>query len=272
MIIALMFYGGDLEATASLARLLADIEPRRRTDVVLSFVSQPDTADSILLDRTIRHCSRRFFVEKVRSELGGTGGDACCALWTGTCSHYFNRWKKRTIDHDCILTLDGGDGVPLHRNWIDLFKLEHRRTLEGGKLITGSPYFLNTCPLHVNPQAIFDFRVFELTKMLTDVPKYEGKFHFDVYHRNDMLQHSSLSSIARTDWHGEREVLKLDAMLDRSTESAWLHGFKDSNMRSLAREHLSRPLLPPNVKHYNVEQLKTHESVRRDHEKFWSWK
>jgi hypothetical protein len=269
MIVALQFCEGDMEATMSLARLIADLETRFRDDTKLSLVYQPGTSLTPLVSRTLYHCSLKFEVELVESPLGAAGHpEGCTALWAGTCRHYFNEHESGRSKHTSILTLDGGDGVPLHRDWIAVVQAEHEITLGRGKLITGTPYFLGTCPLHVNPNAVFELDVFGKTSLLTDVPKYDGTLltHFDVYHRAAMLDHAELSSIVHTDWRGGGHAATREILAERSRESVWLHGYKDPGLHWIAREHLASNPAPPQIKHYNLPTLRTHEAVRRSYE------
>jgi len=280
MIVALQYYEGDLERTMSLARLLADVELRPRGDVLLALVCQPETPETELVRKTVAHCRRIFPVELVVSEHGAVGHpEACTALWRGTASHFFEQARGcleghifqdplTKTWHTSLLTLDGGDGVPLHRNWIDLMVQHHDRTVDSDKLITGTPYFLGTCPLHVNPNAVFELDVFDKTKLLTDAPEYDGTVmtNFDVYHREEMLRHAKLSSIVRTDWRGGGERATRELLLERSRESVWLHGYKDPDLYWTAREHLLDVPAPPQVRYYDVDQLREHEEVRRSFE------
>lgn len=270
MIVAIQYYAGDLAQAMSLARLLADIESDFRNDVLLSLICQPGTPREPAVERTIVHCSLKFAVEHVESPLGAEGHPAgCTALWTGALQHYFARYLRGDCPrHASIFMVDGGDGVPLHRNWINLLRVEHRLTRCWGKSITGTPYFLGTCPLHVNPNAVFDFEVFKKTRLLTDVPEYDGTVltNFDVYHRAEMLDNASLSSVVRTDWRGDGRRITREILLARSRESVWLHGYKDPRLYWLCREHVFSDPAPPQVNHYDLSDLRVHESVRRSYE------
>lgn len=273
MIIALQYYQGDLEATMRLARLLADLEEEPRYDVLLALVRQPDTEITPLVERTIAHCQRKFDVESVASKYWGKGHpEGCTALWKGTIEHYYERFKKKQLEHhSSIFTLDGGDGIPLFQSWLSLAGIIHNVTLERGKLISGSPYFLGTCPLHINPNAIFEFEVFEKTKLLTDFPVYDRTLntHFDIYHREEMLEHTNMTSIVRTDWRGGGNVACVDLLNQRSRQHLWLHGYKDPNLTWLARENiLSNNALSriPSIEDYSIDQMKLKEKVQRSFE------
>lgn len=270
MIFALQYYVGDLEQTMALARLVADNEPRYRDDVLFALVCQPGTPVDALTRATIDHCGLKFPIEHVVSPLGAQGHpEGCTALFAGTAMNYHELWRAGELQHDSICMLDGGDGVPLHCDWISMMIREHEETTLGrGKLITGTPYFLGTCPLHVNPNAVFDLSVFDKTKISMDVPRYDGTLatHFDIYHRREMIENASLSSIVRTDWRGGGEMASPDLLRERSRQSVWLHGYKDANLHWLCREHLLSNHQPPEIVRYDLESLRQHEAVRRDYE------
>jgi hypothetical protein len=270
VIFAFQYYEGDLEQTMSLARLIADNEPRYRRDVLFSLVCQPGTPVDALTMATIEHCRLKFAVEHVVSPLGAKGHpEGCTALFAGTGMHYHELWRAGELEHDAICMLDGGDGIPLHRNWISIVIREHELTTLGHKkLITGTPYFLGTCPLHLNPNAVFEFSVFDKTKILTDVPKHDGTLstHFDIYHRQEMIDNAYLSSIVRTDWRGGGEKATAELLVERSRRAVWLHGYKDANLHWLCREHLLANDETPEICHYELESLRQHEAVRRSYE------
>jgi hypothetical protein len=268
MIIALQFYEGDSAETMRLGRLLADLEPAPRKDVDLAFVYQPDTPITPLVLRTIDHCSRRFKVLLEASPYGAKGHPlACTALWRGTASLFMKKWSEK---HSSILMLDGGDGIPLHPNWIDLIRRQHHISIGNGKLITGSPYFIGTCPLHVNPNAVFHIDFFRETSVADKEPPCNAglESNFDIYHRDVMLPRTHLTSTVATDWRGGGRRISRELLLDKSKHAIWLHGYRDSDMHFIARDHLSHNLpIEPEIFTYNIEDLRVQEQVRRDYER-----
>ena len=269
MIIALQYYAGDLERTMSLARLLADVEPAPRADVVLALVCQPGTPVTSLVEKTLVHCSRKFPVEHVVSPLGAEGHpEGCTFLWAGTMQHYYGKYRRGETSHESIMTLDGVDGVPLHLGWVDMVLAEHAETLARGKLITGSPYWLGGCPLHVNPNAVFQFSVVDKTAFLMDIPRYDGTLltHFDIYHRRGMLENTSLSTVVHTDWRGAGNKISVGLMRERAGRSLWLHGYKDEDLFWTARNFLfdgEAHKKSPELRRYDLGDLYLQESARQ---------
>ena len=267
MIVALQYYEGDRERALSLARLLADLEPCPRSDVLLALICQPNTSLSELTCQTMRHCDKKFPTTHVVSARGAHGHpEGCGQLWAGAMDHFACQLETGDTTHNSILTLDGNDGVPLHRNWINLLKTEHDRTLSLGKLITGTPYNLNGCPLHVNPNMTLHLSIWKKEPLLHNIPRYDGTLltNFDIYHRHITLKHASLSSIIWTDWRGGGNKISPDLMRMKAEKSIWLHGYKDDNLYSVAAEHLlsSKPPVPLVLERYQLNQLRMVESVR----------
>jgi hypothetical protein len=262
MIVALQYYGGDLERTVELAGLLADVEPVPRSDVLLAFVCQPDTPSSSIMDDAVSYCSKKFPVDKICSKRGDHGHPrACTALWTGTMEFFHEYYPG-----EAAATLDGGDGVPLHLDWLSLLMAEHARTISAGKLVTGSPYYFGGCPLHVNPNAVFQLSVWDVEPSLRTTPAYDGTLltHFDVYHRRAMLTNASLSSVVHTDWRGGGNVLSGDLLRSRAARSLWLHGYKDDDLCAVARWYFDGGnTVRPEFQRYDLDYLYLQEALSR---------
>ena len=260
MIVALQYYDGDQERTMSLARLLADIEPVFRNDVTLALVCQPGTKSSGLTYATVSHCAQKFPVIRFESARGDHGHPkACTALWTGAMEYFYEHYPQ-----EAVFTLDGNDAVPLHNNWIDLMKVEHARTLAAGLYITGTPYWLGGCPLHVNPNAVFQMKVMEVEPSLLVPPVYDGTLltHFDIYHRQPMLTRAMLSTVVHTDWQGGGNKISLELLRERASRSIWLHGYKDAELYWATRRHLAGSPVVPELVRYDLAALRIDESMR----------
>jgi len=265
MIIALQYFKEDQERTLTLARLLADIEPSSRDDVLLALICRPDTPSSKYDDLTLRHCEKKFPSMMITSPRKTcTWPESCGELWAGTMDHFSKLFENENTKHHSIFTIDGGDGVPLHRNWINLLNIEHNRTISLGKLITGTPSKLGYSPLHVNPNMISHLSIWQKVPSLHTTPRSNGTIltHFDIYHRRAMLTNASLSSIIQTDWRGAGNKFTLELMRSKSRKSVWLHGYKDDNLYEITREHLSTSdCAPPVLEKYQLENLHTLESA-----------
>lgn len=270
MIVALQYHKKDRKRTLTLARLLADIEPFPRDDILLAFVCQPDTPTSNLTEPVLQYCSLKFpTTHVVVPKKGGGHPEGPGLLWAGTMEHFHKLFEQGLTSHDSIMTLDGGDGVPLHRNWIDLIIKEHTRTLKNNKLITGTPSHQGPvayCPLHVNPNAIFHLSIWSKEPSLHTIPRSNGTLfnHFDIYHRRIMLNNASLSSVIKTDWRGNGNRISPGLMQQEAARAVWLHGYKDDDLYSIAREHLlALERVPPDIRRHQLSELYIIESCRK---------
>lgn len=241
MIIALQYCERDLTRTMRLARLLADLEPACRADALLGLVCQPGTPRPPLVDETIEHCSSKLQVEHVVSAHGAPGwADGSGQLWRGTVSHFHSLWKKGKISHSSIATLDGGDGVPLHNNWIDLLVAEHELTLRTGKLVSGLLNLDVPRYAHINGNMIVELKLWERFPAIRDTPlgasPAEWYKCWDTYHAGVFLSNARPSTVVCNHWN--RRGATKSVMDEAATSSVWLHGYKDDRFHDLARERL----------------------------------
>jgi hypothetical protein len=161
--IALQFYAGDWYKAMKLARLLADLESRRRDDVALLFVRTTMCPNGKIISEVMRKCAEVFSVEDVvirpdtperrmRWNDLGKWPVGCNVLWQGAVKHFLqmdSHWSS-------VFTVDGGDGVPLYRNWIDLLSIDHQKTLDSGLLVTGDIHRDGIGRWHVNGNLIVE--------------------------------------------------------------------------------------------------------------------
>jgi hypothetical protein len=241
MIIALQYCDRDLAKTMRLARLLADLEPGYRTDALLGLVCQPGTPRPRLVDETVEHCSLKFRVEHAVSRHGAPGwADGSGQLWRGTVEHFHDLWRRGATSHSSIATLDGGDGVPLHNNWLDLFITEHEITHRAGKMVSGLLNLDVPEHAHVNGNMIVDLELWEKYPSVRDTPlgasPAEWYKCWDTYHARVFLGNARPSTIVCNHWNRRGATKKI--MDEAAKTSAWLHGYKDDRLHDLARERL----------------------------------
>jgi hypothetical protein len=244
MIIALQYHTTDMERTMSLARLLADLEPRYRNDTYLGLVCQPETPSTELLKKTIEHCSSKFKVVAFHSKYGARGwADGSGQLWTGTMEKFVDLHADGTVKSDCIFTCDGGDGIPLHNNWLDLMMETHNHTRQAGKMVTG---FLNlevhNHP-HINANMILDLSIWDKYPSLHHIPlgaSQRANNTLDMYHAEVLMPESCPSTVI---WHEWKQTgITMEKIRTAAKTSIWLHGYKDHGLRHLARDFLLNEL------------------------------
>lgn len=247
MILALQYCENDFARSMKLAKLMADLEPSHRQDVVLALVRDSSFAPpSAAVCSVANYCSSKFSVEQVilpQSDQGWPRGPN--RQWSGMMEH-FSQMRACGSDrrYDTIFVFDGGDGVPLHREWIDLLMTEHARTLAEEKLITGTLGIDNTNRFHINGNLILETEIWQKLTELHDCPDHDA---WDCYHSQSFYPHASLSTIVRNDWRYQSEPTR-DVLSAFSRESVWWHGCKSKLLHDVVRSHLlDDPPDPPPV-------------------------
>jgi hypothetical protein len=239
--IAVQFYTGDWYKCVKLARLLSDLEHRRRDDVCLLFVRTTECPVTHLLDDAIARCSEVFHVERVvlRPDTPGrrerwdkldrwpTG---CNVLWQGAVEYFLRmdpRWGS-------LFTVDGGDGVPLCQDWLDLLVEDHARTIRGGQLATGWVGRDGLGKWHANLNMVWDRQFFARHPEVLEMPGGDDLYEpVDMYRSGVILSECRASSIVRNDW---RFLGSRPEILSRIVEhSAWWHGCRDGDLVDKAR-------------------------------------
>jgi hypothetical protein len=136
-----------------------------------------------------------------------------------------------------IFTVDGGDSVPLHRDWVDILIEDHSRTVGAGLGITGWVSRDGLGRWHVNLNLVAERSFLEAHAELLAMPG--GKYVYetiDTYWAGVFMASGRASTVIRSDWRysGVSQSV-LEAL---SGQSAWWHGCKDGNLVDLARAHV----------------------------------
>jgi hypothetical protein len=219
-----------------LARLLADLEPCHRGDAVLVLVRDssfaPDTSEVVAV---AEYCSSKFHVEQVvlsQSDRGWPRGPN--RQWAGMMDHMARKWRGGDDRYRSVFVFDGGDGVPLHRGWLNLLITEHERTLGLGKLITGTIGIDNANRFHINGNLVMETKIWDMIPEIHDCPDHDS---WDCYHFQRFVTHASLSTVVRNDWRYQGDVTgEVIAILAR--ESVWWHGCKSDDLCDVVRSRL----------------------------------
>lgn len=239
LVIALQFYTGDWYRAMKLARLLADLEDCRRDDVSLVFVRTTECPRARVMDEVVRRCSEVFHAEEVvlrpdtparRARWGELDRwpVGCNVLWQGAAEHFLAmdpRWTS-------VFFVDGGDGVPLHRNWLDLLVEDHRRTVDAGLQVTGDVFRDGIGRWHVNGNLVLERSFLATHPEVLVMP--EPREAWDTYYAAAYLPVSRCSSVVRCDW--KRVGLRREFFPEVARKSVWWHGYKDGDFVEQARE------------------------------------
>ncbi len=220
--IVLSFWHGDQDRAMALARLMADIEPRRREDVFLVFARQRTTPMDPDIWRTMLYCGRKFsfvpFEATVdeRKPYPGIAFDPWASAMAWTSDAYYDG----TLPCENTLFLEA-DACPLSADWIDRIKAAHAETLLLGKRVTG-PRMRFGGHDHINGTMVVHASLWPDRPSLHRCP---DRLAWDVFHGHVLIQEASASQIIRNEYGGTD--LTAAMFLSMAKESALLVSMKD---------------------------------------------
>jgi hypothetical protein len=234
MIIALQHWSEDEEQALSLARLIVDIEPSYRGDVVLVLARRRDCPKSTEAVRTEAYCQKKMpvmLLQSARPEVGHP--DGCFGLWAGTVGRLHRLWQRGILAWDLgrfVFTCES-DGGPIRKDWINRLRSAHGHSLTVGKRVTGS--VMDEPMPHVNGNLILDLSVWGDHPCLSHCP---SGIAWDCHHATTLLPEAR-SSLAIWNAYQAKDLTAgvLDAI---SRETAWVHGVKCNSLINYARRHL----------------------------------
>lgn len=123
MVLNLQSWNGDMTQAMELARLITDLEPEKREDVLFLFTSRFDAKFD---DETVAYVSRRFNVLKHRTKRMATGWpNGPNQMMACSFEHIIERAKRKEIDATHVLFMES-DCVPLHKDWISMLDNEFK--------------------------------------------------------------------------------------------------------------------------------------------------
>lgn len=230
MVIVLQYWAADEVKAMRLARLLADLEPRRRTDVTLCFFRRFDTSESAALFGTRMHCGYKFGTMAMQARREGTGHpDGCNAMWSSLMDQFAGAWRAGSLGAHSVFCMEA-DGVPLRKDWLNRLLADHQRTLEAGKRVTGPE--MNRLR-HINGSIIAHLSMWWDRLSLHETPPGQA---WDLFHAQVIGSEARPSTWMRNvygagNWSDE----SLAAM---SKETAWLASSKDDSALAWAERTL----------------------------------
>jgi hypothetical protein len=222
LVVAIQYFADDEPQAMRVARLLADIEPARRDDVVLAFCRRHDAPVTRLGWETQLHCGLKFGTMAIRSERPGEGHPAGPnGLWSGTLDALSRSWRSGKLPAESVFCCEP-DGVPLRPDWIDVLKSEHAQARREGKRITGP---LMEFPFrHINGTMLLDLAVWLDRTSLHETPAEQA---WDIFHAGALLQECRPSSLVKN-VYGARNYSR-EVLAAMANETAWLASTKDDS-------------------------------------------
>ncbi|HSS37372.1 MAG TPA: hypothetical protein VLT58_01260 [Polyangia bacterium] len=231
LVVALQFWAGDEQRAMRLARLIADVEPRRRDDVIVAFCRRFDTPETELTRDTFLYVGAKFGVIRVRSEREAVDHpDGCFGLWAGTLDALSEGWLSGQLRAHSVLTIEA-DGCPLRRDWLDVVLSEHRRTLDTGKRITG-PLMERPMP-HINGTLAAHLSLWIDRTSLRRCPPNQA---WDLFHAAVLMAEARPTNAIRNIYGACRWAPESLAVLAK--ETAWLSSQKDDSALGWAERTL----------------------------------
>lgn len=231
LIIAIQYWAGDEERAMRLARLIADIEPKRRDDVAIAFCRRFDMeVESALLWQTWLHVAKKFPVLKLRSRREGVGHpEGCNELWSGVMDQLSTQWRAGNLWAHSVFTCEA-DGVPLRSDWVDKLAYIHRRTLEAGKRITGP--IMQQYP-HLNGSLVSHFSLWFDRPSLHRTPADQS---WDMFHSHVILCEGRGDPWIKNVYGGSK--WSPESLRNMARETAWLCSQKDDSALEWAEREL----------------------------------
>ena len=136
--LVLQFWKGDKRRALDLARLLADIEPRRRDDVAFVFARQSNCPMDAEIHEAQLYVGMKFPRFDLETEVDETKHypGICFDPWASAATQLSDGYYGGRLPYSSAFFFEA-DGCPLSATWIDELKKAHAETLLLGKRVTG---------------------------------------------------------------------------------------------------------------------------------------
>ena len=236
LLLALQYWEGDKAQAMSLARLIADLEPKHCDFADFLFVNRFDCKQD---PETISIVSRKFNTFKYRSPGRGIGWpDGCNALWNGTMEYCFHMMEAKKIPHyKAILTFEA-DCAPLRSDWIQFLSaqwdwLQQERQV----FVAGCKVEAVGVHEHINGNALFsgDLEFLHWVVKRTRIPPGVGWDYWlaGEFRKKGWAELPGLECRWNTATFTEAQFKE---EIERGT--AFLHGVKDRSVLKMSRKLL----------------------------------
>lgn len=229
--LVLQFWQGDKHEALELARLIADIEPKRRRDpVCLFFARQENCPMDAEIEGTMLYVGLKMPVADMVTKIDEAKQypGVCYDAWASAISQLADRHYAGESPFAHAFFFEA-DGCPTRANWIDRLKAAHAETLAAGKLVTGARLREND---HINGSLVAGVRLWYDCPSLQRCPPRAA---WDIFHGNALVTNSHPSRIICNEY-GIHVTEELFVQLGR--EAAWITSVKDGSHHEQARRLL----------------------------------
>lgn len=239
LVIALGYWAGDRDQAMRLARLIGAIEPRRRDDVSFAFCPRFDLEWDVAQQAAFLEVGRKFGVCRLTQLPPHATGhpDACNAMVASTLFQFAQAWRAGQSRAHSVFLCEP-DGVPLRRDWINVLKDEHERTMRAGRSVTG-PWVEHPVP-HLNGSMIIHLATWFDCPSIHETPAGHA---WDLHHAHALAARGRASG-ALKNIYGGRDWSDY-ALTGMARETAWMASVKDDSAIAWAERTLvERPAAP----------------------------
>lgn len=226
----LQFWSGDAKRAANLARFLADIEPKKRSDVDFMFAARFDADHD---KEAIEYAARKFNVKTFTARSRATGHPwGCWILWFSVLEHVFTS----RMSYDWILTFEA-DCVPLSANWLSEISSEFAAS---GANIFGSEVVYDKNPHHINGNMIVSGKPDTLNWLVRGITSsgVPPKIGWDVWLAPQFLTVGAAHSRTMVSCTPKATATREDFLSWKDKGIKFVHGVKDNSLFNLARAEL----------------------------------
>ena len=216
----------DQQQAMSLARLIADIEPRvsEYADIMLAhrFDSIPDKTSRDYVARKFSQVHTWVGTNKATGWPAGPN-----SLFLEAYGHYVTRHRQKKWGYAAMLAIEP-DCCPLQANWLRLLWEDWHSS---DQLVLGA-----LCPLpreHLNGNMLISHEYLAQNKGFQSCPVEWG---WDYYHRKSLMKHGRATNLIVSDY--ARKHITCDEVNSlRKSGACLLHGVKDDSAQICARKY-----------------------------------
>jgi hypothetical protein len=243
LVLNVQFWPGDRDQAMQLARLIADLEPNYRDDVVFLFTARFDTAPD---PETVEYVGQKFPVRLFTTTVRSTGWPVGCnQMMAESYQHCIQLARSGKIKASAVMFIEA-DAVPLCAGWLDKLIEEYRGC---GKQILG-PWITSPCE-HVNGNCIISLEFWKKHRAIFAPPAWGG---WDVTCGPAILRNAAPSRLmwsdyhlgtAKNEWRGceylfsaKRHEDPKNPLYGVDLQPAWFHGPKDMRGIECVRNRL----------------------------------